>query len=285
VPIHAKQPLLRTGCICFWAIFTVVTINNAVAQCKPPKYQEGIDYADSRLKIVMSISMSIEDFAPERLICLADALKQRYHDRKEITFLLFSSLKAALNYSPPISVFDPVVDAAEAQMHGAYFYDENERTNYVEIYPRGGKGGINLNSFSTRIDLPVTTKPQCRLQINSRCLLALKDIEYPREAEKARITGTVTLTGRIGRNGKMAGVKIAETNITPIDGENLLANAALENIKTWQFEKSEHNDPFRITYSYAIDIPAGRAGQLELRPELPNIMHISLIPFKPDPPR
>jgi TonB family protein len=262
------------------AILTAIMAHYALAQCKPPKYREGRIIADSKSEIVMSISMRIEDFAPERLICLAEVMKQRYRDRKSISIIFFSSHNAALIYRASTFNYDPVMKEAEAQMHGAYLYDKDKQADFVDIYPEGGESGINLDAFRTKIELPVSSKPQCRLQISNRCLLALNDITYPTEAEKARITGTVTLAGTISRNGKMAGVKIAGTNITLTNGKNLLADAALQNLKTWQFEQSKHKDSFRITYSYAINVPAGRTGQLELRPELPNYMHISIIPFK-----
>jgi TonB family protein len=112
-------------------------------------------------------------------------------------------------------------------------------------------------------------------------LLALDDIEYPFDAKKERVTGTVTMTGTIDSQGIMTGVTMTESNITPIERKILLENAALENLKTWRFEKSQHQDPFQITYTYSIDAPKGHEGMTEVQPALPDHVYIRLNPWKP----
>jgi len=261
---------------------TLLLVQISFAQCKPPKYRKGFVLEDSKRAVWMGISIQLEDFAPEKLVCLAAALKKRYHDSKETNILIFSSHWAARHFDPPsVNHMSPVPEQykAEEQLRGAYYYNTDKHEECLETTPKGWTN--SLKAFYTRIDLPVVSKPQCRLQINGRCLIALDDIEYPFDAKKGRVTGTVTLTGTIDSRGIMTGVVIAETNITPVERKILLENEALENIKTWRFEKSEHQDPFRITYSYLIDAPKGYEGMTEVQPELPDHVYIRVNPWKP----
>jgi hypothetical protein len=79
----------------------------------------------------------------------------------------------------------------------------------------------------------------------------------------------------------MTGVTIAKTDITPVERKILLENETMENIKTWRFEKAEHQDPFRITYSYSINAPEGHEGVVEVQPALPDHVYVRVNPWKP----
>ena len=48
----------------------------------------------------MQISMRPIDFGPKKLVCLAENLRNRYRDRKTITFYIFSSDAAAKHWFP-----------------------------------------------------------------------------------------------------------------------------------------------------------------------------------------
>ena len=260
----------------------LLLVHICFAQCKPPKYRKGRVWDDSKSTVWMSISIRVEDFAPEHLVCLASALKQHYRDRSDIAIFIFSSHWAARNYYPQHANHmsaPPEQYKAEAEWRGSFVYNTDKHEEYVDINPKGATS--SYQAFNTIIDLPVVSKPQCRLQINGRCLLALDDIEYPFDAKMGRVTGTVTLTGTIDSQGIMTGVTMTESNITPIERKILLENAALENIKTWRFEKSGQQDPFRITFSYSINASKGNEGMTEVQPALPDHIYIRVSPWKP----
>lgn len=83
------QNIIRILPVLVCLILLLVQIS--FAQCKPPKYRKGFVLADSKSRVWMGISIQLEDFAPEKLVCLAAALKKHYHDSKEINILIFSS--------------------------------------------------------------------------------------------------------------------------------------------------------------------------------------------------
>jgi len=261
-------------------LYASSSAQNSLAQCKAPKYRECFVQQESKTSIVSSISIRVENLAPERLVCLVNTFKQRYKDRKEIDIQIFDSCRAAERYFPKNTNYDPIEEEAATHMHGYYAFSANKNEEFVQINPRGLLMDVSDGYFNTVINLPILSKPQCRVQMHGRCLLALKDIKYPADAKKAGVTGTVTLAGMIDRQGIMTGIKIAETSVKPAEAKDLLANEAMENIKTWRFEKSKKKDPFRITYFYAINIPKGDIGQVEVRPELPDHIYINVNPWK-----
>jgi hypothetical protein len=158
-------------------------------------------WGDTKSTLGMNVSIQMEDFAPENLGCLAEAFNHRYHDRKRIIILIFGAHWASKYYDPNKS--NPFIEddyskqrkASVQQMHASYVYDIERHEHYVDIYPCGHKSFVSPSNLPyTRIDLPVVSKPQYQLQINGRCLIALDDIEYPFDAKKERVTGSVTLT-------------------------------------------------------------------------------------------
>ena len=141
----------------------------------------------------------------------------------------------------------------EAAMRGAYFYDADKHQEYIVIMP-GLRKSRGEAPFDTRIDLPVSGKPECRLEMASRCVLQLQDPDYPTEALKGKVSGTATLVGRIARNGVPTDLHtLKESNVIPTITKEVLVNGALENLRTWRFEPAEHENDLRLVYTYRID--------------------------------
>lgn len=239
-----------------WACFGVV--------CRAPSYREGHVWEDSPSSIMMNISIPMRDFAPERLVCLAAALKQRYSNRKQISILMFSNYAGAKRYTTPNeqeSVKPHVIWSG--QNHAIYSLDADKHEEYVEILPMG-----QYRSFETRISLPITSIPRCTLEIAGRCLLAVSRIEYPWNALKAKVSGTVTMEAVIARDGTVIRVRSIGPGVQP-----LLVNAALQNLRTWHFGTGPHQDAIRVSYSYTID-SSGTAGQWSFQFDLPRKVEI-----------
>jgi TonB family protein len=257
---------------------------DSLAQCNPPGYKKGKIWGDSRKAIWMNISIQLKDFAPERLLCLADDLKRRYNDRTDIMINIFSTPWAARRYSiTEMAEPGPGQPKAEKQMHGQYIYNENTHEHCIYIHPFGMRPVAAKSQFTvTKFDIPVSSKPQCKMQISGRCLLALDEICYPDEAKHQKIHGTVTLAGNIGLQGKVTGIRISKTNIEPDEAKSILEREALKNLKSWHFENANQENQFQITYYYAINPPSGFRDNLEeVRPELPNSIFITLNPKAP----
>jgi hypothetical protein len=107
-------------------------------RCDPPHYRVAQILADSSSELVMDASIPLRDFGPKRLICLTEALKQRYGNRKVIAVSLFSSYNAARHYVP-VTVEQPqhLVKWAR-QMHASYFVDTDKHEENLYLLPLGG---------------------------------------------------------------------------------------------------------------------------------------------------
>ncbi len=229
----------------------VLTLGSSLfGACDAPHYRKGVVWENSQSVILMDISIRPSDFAPSRLACLAENLRQRYPDRRTRTIFIFSSHAAAEQYRPYYgdAVGGPAIDWSR-QMHGVYSYDSDKGDEYLELMPLGQGSG----PYVSRIDLSGATPRHCRLQINGRCLLAAENLRYPWDALKAKVSGTVTLTASIRPDGRMAGVQVVEGNVNAGESNSLLAHAASEALRIWRFEPAQHEDSLRITYQYAID--------------------------------
>jgi hypothetical protein len=224
----------------------------ALGQCVTPKFRKGTIWKNSDSAIEMQISIRLIDFAPKKLICLAESLRNRYRDHKNITFYIFSSDAAAKHWFPQQEQTKKSAEM-EAAMRGAYFYDADKHQEYIVIMP-GLRKSRGEAPFDTRIDLPVSGKPECRLEMASRCVLQLQDPDYPTEALKGKVSGTATLVGRIARNGVPTDLHtLKESNVIPTITKEVLVNGALENLRTWRFEPAEHENDLRLVYTYRID--------------------------------
>jgi len=265
---------------------TLATATGATAQCRTPHYREGMVWEDSESTVLMAVSIPLREFAPARLACLAGALKHRYPGRESITVLIFSSLDAARNYhigqpdmAPPKTEKQARLmrlrssEFQESQLHGVYSYDARKHEEYVDLGPFG-HAGESHGSYDTRINLPATEIPPCRMEIDNRCVLALDQIHYPPDALTSRLSGALTLAGTIARSGKITNVSVVGPNGEPVAQEGVLANEAIQNLKSWTFEPGPRQDAIRITYSFVIDpslpIPPSYRNNEDVRFALPD---------------
>jgi hypothetical protein len=160
---------------------------DARAQCDVPQYRKGIVWKNSDSAVEMQISIRVADFAPKKLVCLANSLRERYRDHKSITVYIFSSHVAAKHWFPQQEQTKKSAEMGAA-MRGAYFYDAEKHQEYVVIMP-GPRKSYGGAPFETRIDLPVSKTPECRPPMAARCVLLLQDPDYPSEALKEKVSG------------------------------------------------------------------------------------------------
>lgn len=272
--LTARFSIKRTLLACCIALLAFAA---ASAKCTAPRYREGQLWENSDSTVLMSVSVPLQDFAPERLICLAQAFRDRYQERKSITILIFSSPEAAKRYLPrqadnlpPKTIKEQRLQSSAfwlSQLHGLYSYNVDAHQEYLDIRPVGSD---IEGPFDTRIDLPVATTPHCRFETSGRCLLALEDVTYPSDALKARISGTVTLTATIASDGKIKGIHVAHASANPAEKMEILSKAAAHDLATWRLEGAPHEDPFQITFSYVIDTTLPRPGDVTVKVALPN---------------
>lgn len=265
-------------------IFCVINIAAypASAPCLAPHFNQGQVWENSGTSVFMSISIPLPDFAPVRLLCLAQSLRQSYADRNSISVLIFSSPDAAARYipNPPDRELasNPARQRLEnpnfwrSQLHGYYSYDATRKEEYVEIRPFGSD--VGGDPYDTKIALSQTERPHCALQISGRCLLAAERARYPHAALYGHVAGDVTISGVIPRDGSTSEIQVQRTSNGPMEANGLLVDQAIRTTRTWHFEPQAHITPFLITYSYRIDpalpIPQPYREQVEVKIELPN---------------
>ncbi len=229
------------------------------AQCTPPPYWSGRDFtnlASGQGSIFIGIHR--DDFSMNNLFCLVRTMRASHPKWKSSGILIFDSEKAAKYFQVPgnfqMPGWEDDTETAEwaKHLHALYVFDAEKHEEYLEILPLGYRTGT---SFQTRIDLPVATTPHCRFEINDRCVFAMDRMDYPINALNDAVSGIITVTGTISRNGRIKHEEIAEASANPPEKGELLTKAVRKNIKTCRLEKSAREDTFRMTYLYTIDSP------------------------------
>ena len=213
------------------------------------------------------------DFTPRKLVCLATSLKERYRDYRNIEINIFSSHRSVQS-GIYVQEFSSETMLTLSQMHAEYRYDADKHEEYVEIMPMAafpGGSSFGPGSFSTRIDLPVTTTPHCQLEVYSRCVMALQQLPYPAEMLKQKPSGSVTLAATITRAGTVGHVRV-------VKAESIAANQAVQNLSSWRLEPGPHDEPIQITYSYAIDNSLRHMDGMQVHWALPHDVSIRIPP-------
>jgi len=226
---------------------------SAVGACNAPKYRRVRIWQDNTSDVGVDISIRLEDFAPERLICLARALRQKY-PRRNVSASIFSSREAAMGYLPGSVDPSPRVVEYQSKLHGHYSYNEEKHEEYLLIRPDGLDRDVR-SPLTTRIDLPATGTPICNLSINGRCLLEFQHIDCPSAEGETGVSGRVTLAGNIRRDGIVSDLAIVDAKTTPPERQSVLVKWAIQNLGTWRFEPAKHKDGIRITFYFDADLP------------------------------
>jgi hypothetical protein len=211
--------------------------------CEPPAYREAKSHPNSMSYALVDIAVQPQDLAPERLICLASILKERYRG-SIVSVNIFDSYEAALKYEPPSSEYTRDTISSASSRHANYFSNPAKHEEYILLIPDGRTPNLD-SPFNTRIDLPATGKPSCKLQIQGRCLLEFEHIELPGKQGP----GSVTLTGQINPDGTVSQVAVLDPDANDSSPRITLAEFATRNLRSWRFEPSATKDQIKIVYA------------------------------------
>lgn len=226
-----------------------LNMRSGFAECRPPAYRKGYVWEDKPSSVMLNISVKKNDLAPGRLVCLAAALRRHYSNRSQVDVLIFTSQAAAKHYTGPFVGDSPFPRKNwSLENHARYFLDAKKNEEYIVLMPWGQN-----RTFETRIMLPAATVQRCTLEFAVRCVLAMERVDYPFNALKAKVMGSVELRGRIRPDGIVGDVQPIVAEASPAGEEKLLVDSALQNLATWKFETAPHTDTFRVIYSYVIE--------------------------------
>jgi TonB family protein len=167
--------------------------------------------------------------------------------------LFFSSVLAARQFHgiPVESGYPPKWQEWARDLHAMYSVDADKREESLEILPMGSETPPALR---TTIRIPHIGPFHCGIQVTGRCAIAIMErITYPESALKAGATGQVTLSSTITRDGQLTRTRVMVKRFRSTREESVLLNAARQDLNTWKFDASEHNDTIQVTYSFQID--------------------------------
>jgi hypothetical protein len=238
-------------------------------QCTPPSFRVGQDYGAS-----LFVSIQPRDLVLSKLICLAQILRNRRGDRTNFGVLFFDSAEAAKYFLPPVEGYPPRWPQWAKRLHAIYSMDADKHEESLGILPMGFN---TAPSLLTEIDLPLAGVPHCGLELLTHCVIAaLEKIEFPRESLKVGAAGTITLTGTVARDGRVTGLRVAAVDAVPVGEKRRLANAALQDLKTWQFDAARQASSIRVIYSFAVDTSLILGGVPEVQWALPNQVKVRM---------
>jgi hypothetical protein len=275
---------LRITLLLVW--LTMPSVTTSFAACVAPNYVVGRIWEDTKSEFTATISMPLAAFGPARIACLGAALKQRYQSRKTIRILMFSSVEAARRYigdfdigdTGPLPKGSPTIRSASdlaKDLHGVYLYEATPRSEHVWIKPFG----FSVDQpEDTRIDLPVSGAPHCRLELLGRCIVAFDYPTYPGSYGE-KTTGTVTVTAVATKDGRLTAVQEETSSIRPASRKDAFVNATVKNLSTARLEPSSREETLRITYSYNLDASL-QPGEVSVRFELPNTISVRFKPLE-----
>jgi hypothetical protein len=256
------------------APFLAATAGSAEAApsegCRPPRYQvvkTDWDH-DSSDGVHKAIVIALRDFAPERLLCLVESLEGRYKRPDYVSILIFSSAKAAQKCNPILSSIEWEGGINCPQLHANYEFNARTYQRYIRMLPTGGDDWQGPEERV--VDLPAETLRPCGLELDHRCILELNYLEYPDDTLAALVSGAVTVTGTIGRQGRATAIEVLKAEAHDVHGPkvaDVLIRTVIEDVRSWRLEELARETAFRITFEFEVtdDLP-----QLSLEFQLPT---------------
>ena len=225
---------------------------SAGAQCPVPAYRVGADWGAS-----LAVSLPTRDFALAKLTCLARTLRANGPQRGSFGVTFFDSLDAARNFqgAPPEGPLSSKWRQWARALLATYSYDAAKNEEMLTLSPMGFN---TAPSLMTKINLLLAAQTHCEMEMAGRCLLAAaRDVSVP---ERVRPTaGKVVFDATVAPQGSVSRVHIVES------ASRSLVDAAIGDLRAWQFDSAGHPDRIRVTYSYEIDQarPRGSAPAVE----------------------
>ncbi len=205
--------MLRSSIACgraLWLLAVAIVLGmnaagSAAAKCRSPRFQLARDFVNYESgRGSAHISLTPADFTLPNLVCLAQVLKAQHPDWKQVNVLMFSSQTAATGFSPG-KLGPEELWQFDRQLRAFYSVDVDAREEFLAITPMGLEGG---DDYDTRLHLPPSGTPHCRLEVNDRCLLAVEPLKYQVRELREAAPGSVTLAATIGRDGRLAGITL-----------------------------------------------------------------------------
>jgi hypothetical protein len=260
------------------AVLLGATAAAARADCGKIHYAIGQNYiAAQAARGLATVSLRPEEITVANLVCMAQGLHATYPQWRGVVVLFFASPEAAKRFRPEWEMGDyvgpePPFWKWETDMRAGYFLDVEKGEEYLLLLPFGWNAG--RADLSTRIDLPLAGTPHCNVAVGNRCLMAWDRFDYPSEPAVGVASGSVIVEGRVGRDGVVTSVRATDGGSYPEAAAKTLTDTAIKHVRSWRFEPSTRDDPFRITYWYTPDSSIA-PGTTRINVEFPERVRVS----------
>jgi len=238
----------------FLAILFVTRATWAVPpdECKPVPFDEVREELGPRNGVgVARIVLRADDVTFNSLLCLRQSLKSAHRDWVSVTVLAFFSRQAALNFDADKMATARDVGTFDRDLMGVYWIGAAPDGDSLTLTPLGWEL-LQQDDYNTVVVFPTPQTPRCRIELNRRCVLALRRVQYPLEALRHTSAGTVTLTGMISKQGNPIDVKVSAVDLAG-EQRNLLIESALNNVRTWRLEPASKQEIFRLKVVFSVD--------------------------------
>lgn len=212
---------------------------SAGAQCPAPAYRVGAGWGAS-----LAVSLPTRNFTLAKLTCLARTLRANGPQRGSFAVTFFDSLDAARNSQgvPPEGPLSSKWRQWARALLATYSYDAAKNEEMLTLSPMGF---TTAPSLMTKMNL-LLAQTHCEMEMAGRCLLAAgRDVSVPERVRPA--AGKVVFDATVGPQGSVSRIRIVES------ASRSLADAAIGDLRTWQFDAAGHPDRIRVTYSYEVD--------------------------------
>ena len=273
-PLRRVIPLFIAACLSLCSAASASAADDLSCTRVIP-FRTGRNYIpDHGAKGLAQISVKPSDISVRNLLCLVRELRAGAPEWNDVMVLIFTSYEAADNWVVGHEMADyagpaPPFEKWDRQLRATYLFDRTAAEEYLNILPLGWFS--YTDESSTRIDLPAAALPHCRLEIADRCVLSLDRLDYPDVAAR-RISGSVTVSGRVTRQGRLTGVRVVAAQSSPASGKDILVREVLANLGTWRVDPASSDGTFETTYAYAIDPAVPQGGwQVDLAPSRVNV--------------
>ncbi|MGH9716040.1 MAG: TonB family protein [Candidatus Acidiferrales bacterium] len=162
---------------------------------------------------------------------------------------IFSSHEAATKFQLPGPERVQGNEKWANELRAVYFFENEKHIEYMDLLPLGFYTPRNL---SVRINLPISSAPDCPLEMKGRCLLLINKPQYPIPALTRHVSGTLELAATISYDGAIEELRVVSASVAPGAESRVLERAALANLRSWRFDRSQQQQSFQIQYSYRL---------------------------------
>lgn len=234
------------------------------ANCRVPEYREFVwDLAPGGR--YSQLWVRSRDVTMPNLLCLFRSLRESQPQGTSVWALVFDEEDAArqfFNLSPGTDIGIALPEERAPDVRGRQArhlrawdsFNPDEPSDAFVLCPMGW-GWAWREACHNRV-APVNGRPGplvCEQALQERCLLKMDPLEYPPDVRRRHVTGTVTLSGRVNRAGRMTRVRVVTSAPTAAAPHADLVRMAVANLHSWRVDPGPSNTDVQIAFTYALE--------------------------------